>query len=185
MENLRVSALCAYLAAWLVLAAGAIAGAIPKRRRPTDASAGMTVPGLLGMLLQSTAALPITLSLKPGPLRPHPFESAGALVLAPLAAVLFCWALRSGRNRTGVMALVTGGPYAWVRHPMYLVFLAMLVATGLLASADLKLVAATIFYVGGTELRIASEEAGLEERFPEDYAQYRRKTRWRYLPGIR
>ena len=68
---------------------------------------------------------------------------------------------------------------------MYLSFLAMLLATGLLASAGFKLVVATVLYLLGSEMRIASEEAELEEKYPAAYAQYRRKTRWRYLPGLR
>ena len=145
----------------------------------------MTAPVITGMLLQSTAALPITLSLSDGPLRPRTFELIGTLALAPLGAALFVWALWSVRSDAEAKRLVTGGAYAWLRHPMYLAFLAMLLATGLLASAGLKLVAATVLYLAGSELRIASEEAELRERFPADYAQYRLKTRWRYLPGLR
>jgi protein-S-isoprenylcysteine O-methyltransferase Ste14 len=81
--------------------------------------------------------------------------------------------------------LVTGGAYAWLRHPIYLAFLAMLIATGLLASASVQMIAAVILYVTGSELRIAAEESELSEKFPAEYARYRLKTRWRYLPGLR
>jgi len=143
----------------------------------------MTVPVIVGILLQGTAVLATTLSMGNLPLRPQTFELAGTLALAPLAASLFVWALRSAPNNAETLA--TGGAYAWLRHPMYLAFLAMLVATGLLASGGLKLVAAVVLYLAGSELRIASEEAELAEKFPADYAQYRLRTRWRYLPGLR
>jgi protein-S-isoprenylcysteine O-methyltransferase Ste14 len=81
--------------------------------------------------------------------------------------------------------LATGGAYAWLRHPTYLAFLAMLIATGLVTSAGPKLVAAVILYLVGSELRIAYEETELAEKFPADYAQYRLRTRWRSLPGLR
>jgi protein-S-isoprenylcysteine O-methyltransferase Ste14 len=185
IEQLRIIAFCVYLGSWIVLAAAAIAGGIPRRQRNAAASIGMTMPVMVGMLLQSIAALPITLSLGDGPLRPRTFELIGTLALAPLAALLFTWALGSVRTDTEAQTLVTGGAYAWLRHPIYLAFLAMLLATGLLASARLTLLVATALYVAGSEMRIASEEAELHKKFPSDYAQYRLKTRWRYLPGLR
>ena len=185
IEPLRIAAFCVYLAAWIALAILAIIGAIPHRRRQAAAPARITTPALVGMLLQGTAALPITLSLKDAPLRPRAFELIGTLALAPLAVAIFGWAMRSVRSDADETTLVTGGAYGWLRHPAYLAFLAMLVATGLIASAGVTLIAACVLYVVGSELRIASEEAELEERFPVDYAKYRSKTRWRYLPGLR
>ena len=41
-----------------------------------------------------------------------------------------------------------------------------------------------LLYVIGSELRLAPEEAELADRYP-DYAAYRARTRFRYLPGIR
>ena len=150
IEQLRVTAFCVYLGAWIVLGAAAIACGIPRRQRHAAASIGMSMPAMIGMLLQSTAALPITLSLADGPLRPRTFELIGTLGLAPLAALLFTWALGSVRTDTETQMLVTAGAYAWLRHPMYLAFLAMLLATGLLASARLTLVIATVLYLAGS-----------------------------------
>jgi protein-S-isoprenylcysteine O-methyltransferase Ste14 len=73
----------------------------------------------------------------------------------------------------------------WPRHPIYSSFLAMLVATGLLVSGGFKLVVAVGLYLAGSEFRIASEEAEMAEKFPADYEQYRLRTPWRYLPGLR
>jgi protein-S-isoprenylcysteine O-methyltransferase Ste14 len=137
------------------------------------------------MLMQGTAALPVTLTLTAAPLRPGTFELIGTMVLAPFAVGIFCWALWSARQHTVAHTLVITGAYAWLRHPIYLAFLAMLIATGLIVSARFSLLAAAALYVAGTELRIASEEAELEEKFPADYPKYRLRTRWRYLPGFR
>ena len=81
--------------------------------------------------------------------------------------------------------VISTGPYAWVRHPIYLAFLAMLIATGLLVSDGVKLILPVLLYLAGSELRIASEEAELAKKFPEGYAIYRSRTRRRYLPGLR
>jgi protein-S-isoprenylcysteine O-methyltransferase Ste14 len=81
--------------------------------------------------------------------------------------------------------LVTRGVYAWLRHPIYLAFLGMLVATGLLAANTVSLVIAVVVYLAGSELRIASEEKALVSQFQSQYEQYRLRTRWRYLPGLR
>jgi protein-S-isoprenylcysteine O-methyltransferase Ste14 len=187
MEPLKLAAYCAYLGSWLVLAMAAVAVALPRlgRQRQAVVGKGMTAHELIGTVLQVLAAVAVTSSMASGPLRARTLELAGALVLAPAGAALFVWALRSAHRGADGDRLVTGGAYAWLRHPMYLAFFAMLMATGFLVSGGLRLILPVVLYVGGTELRIASEEAELAERFPEEYAQFRRRTRWRYLPGLR
>jgi protein-S-isoprenylcysteine O-methyltransferase Ste14 len=184
-QPLRIASFCAYLAAWLVIAIAAVAGAMPRRVRQATASARITMPVIVGILLQGAAAFAIRLSISDAPLRPRTFELVGTLVLAPLAAALFVWALRSAPNKGEAETLATGGAYSWVRHPIYLAFLAMLIATGLVISSGLKLVAAVALYLGGSEMRIASEEAEMAEKFPAEYPRYQLRTRWRYLPGLR
>lgn len=184
-DLLKIASYCVYLAAWVVFAIAAVAGALPQLRRQAAATMTITVPVLIGTLLQILAAFAVTRSMGSGPLRPQTFELAGALVLAPLGAALFIWALRSVPRNAGGATLVTGGAYAWLRNPIYLAFFAMLVATGFLVAGGIKLILPVLLYLAGSELRIASEEAELAEKFPESYALYRSRTRWRYLPGIR
>ncbi len=184
-DPLKIAAYCVYIAAWLAFAIAALAGVLPRLRRPASATTAITAPVLIGSLLQVLAALAVTKSMGSGPLRPGTFELAGALALAPLGAALFVWALRSASRDAGGDTLVTGGAYAWLRNPIYLAFLAMLVATGLLVSGGVKLIVPVLLYLVGSELRIASEERELAEKFPEGYATYRSRTRWRYLPGLR
>lgn len=184
IDSLRIAAFCAYLAAWLVFAIAAVVGAIPKARHAAS-TMRVSAPVLIGMLLQAAAAFAITRSMKDGPLRPRTLELACILLLAPLGAAIFVWALRSVPRDAGAETLVTGGAYAWLRHPIYLAFLVMLVATGMVLSAGIKLILPVLLYLAGSELRIASEEEELAARFPEDYAKYQSKTRRRYLPGLR
>lgn len=187
MDPLKFAAYCAYLASWLVFAIAAAVGAMPRLGRPPESSAttGLTAPVIVGTLLQVLAAFGITSSLTSGPLHPRTFELIGALLLAPAGAALFVWALRSVPRDANHEWLITGGAYAWVRHPIYLAFLAILLATGLLMSSGVKLILPVLLYLVGSELRIASEEGDLAEKFPEEFARFRSRTRWRYLPGLR
>ena len=185
VEHLRLAAFCAYLAAWAVFTVGAVVSVIPQVQRLAASPLRLKTPVVIGTLLQIASILTITLFLSDGPLRPKPLELVGALALAPFAAVLFVWALLSAPRNAGPEILVTRGVYAWIRHPIYLAFLAMLLATGLLASAGPRLAVAIVIYLAGAELRIASEEEELAERFQAEYEQYRLRTRWRYLPGLR
>ena len=182
---MKIAAYCGYLAAWLVFAVAAVIGALPRLRRQASAPKVITAPALIGTLLQVLAAFAITRSMGSGPLRPRTFELAGALVLAPLGAALFVWALRSVPRDADADTLVTGGAYSWLRNPIYLAFLAMLIATGFLVAGGIKLILPVFLYVAGSELRIASEEGELARKFPEGYALYKTRTRWRYLPGLR
>lgn len=185
MDPLRVAALLAYLLSWVVLAIAAIAGALPRLRRDSSVSSAPTMPGIIGTLLQGAALFVIVVPVAEGPLRPWRIELLAVLLLSPLAAWLFVWAQRSTARPNAGHTLVTAGAYAWLRHPIYLAFFLLLLATGCVVSAGLRLLIASACYIVGTELRVTSEEAELERKFPAGYAHYRQQTRWRYLPGLR
>ena len=186
-DPLRAAAFCAYLAAWVVFAVGAVVSGLPQIRKQAASPGSLRIQPAtaVGTLLQIASAMAITFFLGSGPLRPERSELAGALVLAPLAAAVFAWAVISASQRGGAGVLVTRGAYAWIRHPMYLAFLGMLVATGLLASNRIRLAVAVFMYLAGSELRIVTEDRTLAVKFGSEYQQYRLRTRWRYLPGLR
>lgn len=183
---LKIAAYCAYLLSWLAFAIAAVAGALPKLGRVASSPAGYAVqtPVIIGTLLQAAAAFATTRLMPAGPLHPQAHELIGALLLAPIGSALFVWALRSAAPATQDR-LVTGGAYAWLRHPIYLAFLALLIATGFLLSAGFRLFLPVMLYVGGTELRIFCEERDLASRYREEFAQYKTQTRWLYLPWLR
>lgn len=185
IEQLRLAAFCAYLAAWVVFAIGSFVNAIPRFQRRSNLQIRLKVSGTLGAALQIASAPIITFTLADGPLRPQPLELIGAFALSPLAIFLFIGALLSSRRNTTSNTLVTDGVYAWIRHPIYLAFLIMLIATGLMASARQRLVLAIVVYLAGSELRISGEEKELARTLGIPYEQYRIRTRWRYFPGLR
>ena len=79
-------------------------------------------------------------------------------------------------------SLREGGAYAIVRHPMYGgVILA--VAGWSLAATPLGLVATALGALF-LELKTRREEAWLVEQYA-GYAAYRRRVRWKFVPGIR
>ena len=77
-------------------------------------------------------------------------------------------------------ALLTSGPYAWSRNPMYVGWTLLLVGIALTANAVwmLAMVLLVVLYVHFVDVR--REERALEERFGEAYRAYRDRV-WRYL----
>jgi protein-S-isoprenylcysteine O-methyltransferase Ste14 len=121
------------------------------------------------------------------PFRP---SLAGELVLAAVAVAssygssLFClWAVRTlGKQWTFEARvikgheLVTQGPYAIVRNPIYLGMFGMIVGTGLVFSRWWTLLAAVIFFLAGNQIRIHTEEKLLRETFGSQFDDYARRV---------
>lgn len=80
--------------------------------------------------------------------------------------------------------LVTTGPYALMRHPVFASLLSLLIATVLLLNNPLAAVAAVGVCVAGTEIRIRAEDGLLERRFGSTFAEYRGKVN-AYIPFVR
>lgn len=111
------------------------------------------------------------------------------LFLLATAAVLGLWAL--GFNRWGNFnirpelrsgaRLVTGGPYRWIRHPMYA---SVLLGVGALVYADPRLwrVALLVALLVVLMTKAAREESYLRAAFPE-YPAYASRT-WRLVPFV-
>lgn len=68
--------------------------------------------------------------------------------------------------------LITEGPYAHVRNPIYLAMFGMLVATGLTFSHWAALLAGLPVFLIGNEIRIRSEESLLRETFGAKFDEY-------------
>lgn len=72
--------------------------------------------------------------------------------------------------------LVTQGPYAIVRNPIYLGMFGMLLATGLVFSPWWTLLGAVVFFLIGNQIRIRTEEKLLRETFGSQFDDYARRV---------
>ena len=107
---------------------------------------------------------------------------AGA-VMAVMSAALGLWAIVTLGRQWSIQArlrtdheLITTGPYGWVRHPVYLAFLGMLVGTGLVfARGGWQVIAGMLLYLIGTECRVRAEDELLRWRFGKAFDDYARR----------
>ena len=121
---------------------------------------------------------------------PEAARWAGVAIGLAVLPVLY-WVLRSiGRNISETVltkwdhALVTHGPYRWVRHPMYVVLFLYLLSILLVTSNLLIggfLLGSFLFTIG---TRVAKEEAILEGAYGEEYRTYKSRT-GRFWPRAR
>jgi protein-S-isoprenylcysteine O-methyltransferase Ste14 len=101
------------------------------------------------------------------------------LAIGVASAAFAAWAMWSlGRGygiRLDVFAghsLKTDGPYALVRHPMYLGIVLFHLGASLALESPLLLAATALFVVPFTLVRIGAEEKVLREAFGERYLRY-------------
>jgi protein-S-isoprenylcysteine O-methyltransferase Ste14 len=76
--------------------------------------------------------------------------------------------------------LVTAGPYAWARHPLYTAMFGWAASLALL-TANWVFVALAALSIVGTVARVAREEEMMLEEFGEEYRTYRQRT-GRFFP---
>ena len=120
---------------------------------------------------------------------PRPVRWAGVAVGA-VAGCLLVWTLRSlGKNLTDTVvtrrdhALVTKGPYQWVRHPFYDAVALSVVANAFVA-ANWFVLAGGLLTIALLLLRTGREEDRLLARFGDSYREYTART-GRFLPKLR
>lgn len=92
------------------------------------------------------------------------------LVLAAVQMLGKQWAVAA--RLVGKHKLITEGPYALVRNPIYTGMFGMLIATGLAASPWYALVPAMIIFIVGTNIRVKAEENLLREAFKDEFKRY-------------
>ena len=143
---------------------------------------GFILIGLLGLWIDSSIRLQAILV--------WPYNSLGTVPIIVGVALRF-WASSTIFNigkgtplySRPTKALVTTGPYRFIRNPLYLggfiIYLGIIIVIPSLFFAVLGLLGLPIVYVG-----IVHEEKGLERRFGEDYRQYKRRVPG-WVPTIR
>ena len=113
--------------------------------------------------------------------RSVPLAVSGAIVTTLGALLAFTARAAIGRNwgppavRRTDTELITSGPYAFVRHPIYAGILLMMIGTavGLVLAWWLVAAAAGIYFF----ISARAEEAYMAERFPDAYPAYRARTK--------
>ncbi len=128
--------------------------------------------------------------------RPQGFEKSApaliaSMILAPPAVVLVWAATRHlgayWRFEAALIndhKLIKTGAYNRLRHPIYASMLMMLLATGAAWTWWPMLVAGTVFFLIGIEIRVRTEDHLLEQYFQEEFLEYRDRVR-AYIPFIR
>lgn len=79
--------------------------------------------------------------------------------------------------------LVTSGPFAWVRNPIYDALFLFLVAMGIGYGHYWNIVVATPLYWIGTMMRVRMEEKLLRAQFGSAYEAYTARVK-RFMPGL-
>jgi methanethiol S-methyltransferase len=105
-----------------------------------------------------------------------------ALTLAA-ARIVGVWELAGVKqpDRNQPIEFRASGPFAIVRHPIYLGWVLMVFATPVMTTSRL------LFAVVSTAYLIAAipfEERSLVEAFGEKYRAYQQQMRWRLIPGL-
>jgi protein-S-isoprenylcysteine O-methyltransferase Ste14 len=79
--------------------------------------------------------------------------------------------------------LITAGPYAYVRNPIYTGMLGMLIATGLATEHFVALGVAFVLFMVGLIIRVRTEEKLLRSAFGAEFEEYARRVS-AVIPGI-
>lgn len=170
-----------WIAIWVILMTRPRGEQGPEKRRDRLSIIGMLTQGVgIGI------AGGFRRTLAPGPWTASPAAIArtgGVVVLLLLSLLLMLAAVRTLGRQWSLTArvleshrLVTGGPYRFVRHPIYTAMLGMLLATGVALSGPWAIAVAVVVYVIGTYLRIGVEERLLREAFGGEYDAYARRV---------
>jgi protein-S-isoprenylcysteine O-methyltransferase Ste14 len=154
----------------------------PTARHESNASKLSHIgPLLLAAILFSVPHIPIAV-LGEKFLPPTTWRFAVAAALTAAGLLIAAWARRHlGTNWSGTVTikegheLVTTGPYALVRHPIYTGLILAFAGTGL-AIGEWRAVLAVVFGVIAFWRKLSLEERWMREQFGETYREYSRRV---------
>jgi protein-S-isoprenylcysteine O-methyltransferase Ste14 len=156
-------------------------------RKGSDAGAKRDDRSRLGIILQSIGIglagfgpiLPVLAPTAPTAIA----GSIGVLVFMGGAIALFATSSRALGKNWSVVArtlddhqLVRHGPYARIRHPIYLGMLLFLLGLAVALGHLVQLVVAVPVFLAGTLIRTKIEDRLLEDRFGDSFRDYARIT---------
>lgn len=110
-------------------------------------------------------------------------QVAGVILTLLSARIVGVWELAGVKqpDLTKAIEFKAEGPFAVVRHPIYLGWVLMVFATPVMTVSQL------LFAVVSTGYLIAAipfEERSLLESFPEQYGAYQKQMRWKLVPYV-
>jgi protein-S-isoprenylcysteine O-methyltransferase Ste14 len=143
-----------------------------------------------GILLDALGLVCIWVHVRPAGFEKSLPELVASMLLGPPSVALAWWATmhlgRHWRYQAALNAnheLVTTGPYALIRHPIYASMLGMLLASGAAYSWWPMLVAGVCLFAIGTGIRVEAEDKLLETYFQDEFIEYRARVRG-YIPFL-
>ena len=184
------------LVCWFLFAARLLQNHIRVRRERGSEASGerehdLRAPlSMLGLLLEGLALFVILTwrrSLSAAPAWAAPLSIAASAISLWFASEAVFHLGRQWRIKAVVTRdheLVTSGPYALVRHPIYLALLGMACSTAVLITAWPGIVLALAIYIAGTEIRVRAEDGILRQRFCGAFEAYKSRVP-AYLPFLR
>lgn len=165
-----------------------------RRARTAETMAARARRSWLGLALQSlgigiTGFGPLLVTLDPE--SPKALAEATVVGLCMAGAVgLFVWATATMGQNWSLVArtrsdhiLVTSGPFAWMRHPIYTAMGLLMVALSIAFGHTAHLLVAVPIFALGTWLRIREEERLLRDAFGAAYDAYAGRVK-RFVPGV-
>jgi protein-S-isoprenylcysteine O-methyltransferase Ste14 len=173
----------AVCAAWVVFAVGfAIrkrAPAAPSRQRAPESILGMIFQAIAMALIWGVRRVPLGAPILPALPTLSAVVAAAAVVMAWVGVWLMLWAIQTLGRQWAVEArlvddhqLITTGPYASVRNPVYVGFFGLAIATGVVLTAPTALIVATALFIAGTIVRVRVEERLLRGAFGAAFDRY-------------
>lgn len=163
-----------------------------RKRPPAEPEAKRDRRATFGVILQMVGYFlvwfhpPRAAFLPPVPALSGPRGIAFAVLTISLAAAsgwLIASAVRTLGRQWAVAArlveghkLITSGPYAYVRNPIYTGMLGMLIATGLAMEHWIATIVAVVIFFVGLVIRVRSEEKLLRAAFGQEFEDYARRV---------
>ena len=163
--------------------------AMPEKRRNSRAVLGMILQGLAyGLMwarfrpaLQPIVTMPLWTDIVVAVVSVVIAVTSIWLVISAVRALGRQWAL--GARLVEGHKLITSGPYALVRNPIYSGMFGMLLATGLVATRWPEFLIAIAIFLVGTMVRVRAEEKLLREAFGAEFESYALRVP-ALIPGV-
>ncbi len=107
----------------------------------------------------------------------------GAVLTLAAARIVGVWELAGVKqpDLTAPIEFRADGPFAIVRHPIYLAWVLMVFATPAMTTSRLMFAVISTLYLIAA---IPFEERSLLESFPEQYGAFQRQMKWKLVPYV-